>query len=501
MQWVKRYLNIIEIQDKYVKCLKILRSSGKYSVLKTAIGELKPDSKDDVIDHIAYVIKSLLLETDSYPPKYLILSLNGRDAMIRLLELPLINNEKFVNLDNMIRYELSTHLPLNVDQTCYDYQILKIDNEKTKALTVAIKRSILTRLLSSFALSGIYPNAITISSLVLFNVFALKGLINDDPIGLIHLRSSGGDIVISEFGHVNYARSFSIQEGADKSSILKELNNSFEAYYKFKPKAQRNFASNIYIVLEEDQLPFGITEDDLSKTFSESRYNIYKDFDDLTLAMAIIGSTKAHDKIPTSLVRVNLLDQIIKEDKLAKKKAIRAKLAHFTPALILIFLLVIFSMLTLQNYRLKERLSIAIDKAEKANEKLEDISKLESTAEDLDGRIETFKWLFDKYPMLSYRMYKIATEIPDSIWLKEIYIPEIKTNKKKESVKYSLLYVTGYAKDQSHIDYFIDRLRKCDCFSSVRQESTTEVLVSNERSLEFKIALISKPETQEYAVK
>ncbi len=329
MQWTKKYINIVEIQDKYIKCLKVLQSSGKYNVLKTAIRDLNSDNGDDVVGHIAYVIKSLLLEIDSYPPKYLILSLNGRDTMIRLLELPPINSEKFVNPDNMIRYELSIHLPLSVDQTCYDYQILNIDNEKSKVLTAAIKRNILTRLLNSLSLSGIYPNTITISSLVLFNEFVLKGLIDDDLIGLIHLRSSGGDIVISEFGYVNYARSFSIQEGAGKDSVLKELNNSFETYYKSKPKTTKNIASNIHIVLEENQLPLGITEDDLSKISLGSQFKIYDNFDDLTLVMAIMGLTKFHEKEFPPLVRINLLEQIIKENKLAKKRAIKVRFAHF----------------------------------------------------------------------------------------------------------------------------------------------------------------------------
>ncbi|MGQ9609461.1 MAG: hypothetical protein ACUVWN_09170 [bacterium] len=467
-----------------------MHSSKGYSVLKIATGNLNPDSKEDTIDNINYVIKSLLLEIDSYPPKNPIISLNGRDTMIRLLDLPPINNEKFVNLDNMIRYELSMHLPLSVDQTCYNYQILSIDNERTRVLAAAIKRSILTRLLKSLSMSGIYPNAITISSLVLFNAFVIKGLIEDDLTGLIYLRSSGGDIVISEFGYVSYARSFSIQEEAGKDSILKELSNSFETYYRSRPKTQKNIASNIHIISEKNKLPLGLTEDDISKISLGSKCVIHNDFDELTLATAIIGSDKAFP----SLIRINLMEQIIKENKLEKKRAIKAKLSSLTPTIILIVLLIISALLTLQNYKLKEKLIITEKIIQDNKNKLEEIKKIENKKGNFNERIMTFGWISDKYPMLSYRMYKIATEIPDDLWLREIYVPDLRAGKKRnENLAYSIIYVIGYAKDQEQIDYFIDRLKRCDCFTSVRQESTSEALVLNERLLEFKIGLISKP--------
>lgn len=494
MLWIKKYINIIEIQDKYIKCLGVLQSSRKYDVLKTAIGNLNPDSKDEATDQIAYIIKSLLMEIGSYPPKNLILSLNGRDAIIRSLELPPINNEKFIDLDNMIRYELSTHLPLSLDQTCYNYQILSIDSEKTKVLTAAIKRSILNKLLDNLSMSGIYPDIITISSLILFNAFAIKGLIDNGLIGLVYLRSSGGDIVISESGYISYARSFSIQEGTDKESVLKELSNSFETYYRSRPKTQRNIASNINIVLEGNKLPLGITENNLSRISPNSQCKLYDDFDDLTLAMAIMGSDKVHENNFPSLIRVNLLEQIIQENKIAKKKAIKIKFARIAPTITLVILLIISLVLVWQNYKLKERLFSEENRVEKYNSVINNIKEIKNTKENLDEKIMTFNWLSYGYPLVSYRMYKIATEIPDSLWLKEIYIPEIKTSKKKnEDSKYSILYVVGYARDQGQIDYFINRLKRCGCFNNVRQESTSEVLVSNEKLLEFKIALISEP--------
>ncbi len=148
-----------------------------------------------------------------------------------------------------------------------------------------------------------------------------------------------------------------------------------------------------------------------------------------------------------------------------------------------------------QNYKLKKEIIKIKNEVEKNEGNFEKISELKNKKEDLNKKILTFNWLSDKYPMISYRMYKIATEIPDSLWLKEIYIPEIKTTKRnEESTKYSFLYVIGYARDQGQIDYFIERLKKCDCFTVVRQESTSEVLVSDERLLEFKICLVSESE-------
>jgi hypothetical protein len=101
--------------------------------------------------------------------------------------------------------------------------------------------------------------------------------------------------------------------------------------------------------------------------------------------------------------------------------------------------------------------------------------------------------------MISYRLYEAARSIPDSLWLKEIYIPERQTSKKKkrsEQQPASKLYVVGYAHEQYQIEEFLGKLRDCDCFSDVKQENTSEVRLAAERVLEFRIGLTSEISSQ-----
>ena len=106
------------------------------------------------------------------------------------------------------------------------------------------------------------------------------------------------------------------------------------------------------------------------------------------------------------------------------------------------------------------------------------ISSLGDMEKDLQKQIQSLDWVTDNYPMVSYRLYQIAQTIPDSLWLKEVYIPERQTSRKRnrsEQRQFSTLYVVGYSHEQNHIEEFLEALRGCDCFSDVKQESTSEV--------------------------
>ena len=115
-----KYIIGLDIHDAYVQCAQIRRSSGKWNVQKSSLKEI-PSSEDseDSSHHIqtAHIIKSLLQEMDIYPPKNVAVSISGKDAAIRLLNLPPMDDKKAKDVEEMIRYQLMMHLP----------QILEVD--------------------------------------------------------------------------------------------------------------------------------------------------------------------------------------------------------------------------------------------------------------------------------------------------------------------------------------------------------------------------------------
>ena len=47
--------------------------------------------------------------------------------------------------------------------------------------------------------------------------------------------------------------------------------------------------------------------------------------------------------------------------------------------------------------------------------------------------------------------------------------------------------------EQRQIEEFLSTLRKCNCYSDVKQESTSEARLATEKILEFRIGLTSEP--------
>jgi Tfp pilus assembly PilM family ATPase len=216
MRFSKRYMVALDIQDTYVKCAQIEYSAHSWNVQKTALKEIPPSEDNEDSSHdidIARIIKSLLQEMDIYPPRNVVTSIGGKDVAVRLLALPPVGDKNVKDVEEMVKYELMMHLPVNIEQMGYDYQIMERNDDGTRILTAAAKRSVLNRHLRLLSLAGVYPDVLTTSSLTLFNTFVRKEpeSIKSGRVGLVCLRDSNGDVVVCEDGNLTYARSFTFQ--------------------------------------------------------------------------------------------------------------------------------------------------------------------------------------------------------------------------------------------------------------------------------------------------
>jgi Tfp pilus assembly protein PilN len=507
MEFGNSYSVILDIQEKYVKCVQVKYSSHSWSVQKTAQREIIiPEDEADSSHYtrISQVIKSLLEEMGIYPPKNLITAINARDAAVKLLNLPPLNNEKMKSIEEMVRYELMMHLPVNIEQMGYDYQVIESNDSGTKVLAAAVKRSVLDRHLRVLSLVGIYPKVITTTSLMLFNTFLRKDpeLLRSNCIGLIWLRHENGDMVVCENGILTYARSFTLRADGNKGHLIREIHNSFETYFKQhksgeessdeKDHAKQNSLPLICLMTPDGQMPDDIAEDDLRRITPGAKWKTYTAGDDLAFGTAMSGMRSGSVSEPLRPLRLNLLKQVSKERRAEEKKARIGKLGKISPAIAAFVLLIISGLLWQQIQKSKNELHLLEKRQMVENDHLQRISQLNETLEDIQHRTESLWWANEDYPMISYRIYEIAKSLPHSLWLKEIYIPEKIGKKGKIQQSISKLYVVGYAHEQNQIVSFLNNLRKCECFSDVIQESTAEVRWEGARVLEFKIGLTSR---------
>jgi len=474
MRLRSRQVTVLDIQDRYVRCSQLRYHSGKWNITRSLQEEIQSTDLDT-----SSIIKSMLQEM---PSKDLIVSISGRDTSIKLLELPPLNDKKLKDMDGILRYELGPQLPMDIDQMYYDYQIVEMDNEKTTLLTASIKRTVLTRYIDILSQVGVYPDIITISSTALYNAFLMSHPHKTGhPIGLICLRESTGDVVIIERGHLTYARSFNISD----NNTIREINNSFDAYFRTRVSKVELDQMPVYMINtgeEENHL-------DLTGVMPNISLKWHTLDDNYTSGVAMSGAFKPFH---SQYLRINLLKQVVQEDRGAKKKEAKTKLLRFAPAISVFILIVISCILWWQTIQAKDNLH-AIEATLQSNAKqLNDASALRDTAKKLDKQIESLGWVTEGYPMVSYRLYRIAQMVPNSVWLKKVYIPEIhKDKKKKQENPIAKINVAGYAQEQGQIESFLENLRRCDCFSDVRQESASEITLAGERLLEFEIGLTS----------
>ncbi len=500
MRLNSKYITALDVQDRYVLCVQIRYSSGSWDIYKTSRKEIPPPENDENSSHYAqtaHAIKSLLQTMDIYPPKNLVTSISGRDAAVKLLSLPPVSDKNLKDVEGMVRYELMMHLPVNVEQMGYDYKIVERSDDETKILTAAAKRNVLNRHLKLLALAGVRPDVVTTSCLTLFNAFAGKEpeSIESGRVALVCLRDSSGDVVVCEDGNLTYARSFTFQAGGDKEQLVREIHNSFDTYSKSRGSENTDVES-ICLMTEDGQLPSYLTEDDLSRIAPTSQWKMYSTGDDLAFGLALAGARFDFRSTSPSPFRINLLRQIAQERRAVERKAIWDRLGQMAPAIAAVVLLAISALLWWQVNRAEGELRSLEDARQSNKQRISRISQLNETEENLQERIASLDWAASGYPMVSYRLYEIAQTMPGDLWLKEVYIPEKQTSSKKkknEQPPISKLYVVGYAQEQHQIEGFLSDLRKCDCFSDVKQESTSEVRLAGERILEFKIGLISDP--------
>lgn len=522
MRFGIRNIIALDIQDRYVKCVWIsYQNLHSWNVQKIIQRELPPS--EDIEDptyqnHTAHVIKSLLQA--NYPPENLVVSINGRDTAVRLLTLPPVGDRKAKDIQKMVRFELMTHLPVTINQMCYDYQVIGRSDDSTRVMTVAAKRSVMNRYLRLLSLAGVYPSVITTTSLTLFNAFVGKApeSIRNGTVGLVYLGKSNGDVVVCEDGCLIHARSFSFQPDANKEQLIREMRNSLhDTRYSTLDTENRDMelfhnsrsVSTIHLMTDDGQLPAGLTEDDLSRMAPGSSWKIYPAGDDLAFGMALAVVRPESRILTPSPLAANLLKQITQENIAAERKVFKGKLMRVVPAITIFVLLVVSGALWWEIHRAEGKLS-SLENARQANKQQNDrISQLKDEEAGLQRRIKALDWAAEDYHTVSYRLYQISRAIPNNIWLKEVYIPEEQTVREKRAQAspkpgwrkpISKLYVVGYANEQRYIEAFLASLRECDCFSDIKQESTSEVHLFaqvfpklDEKLLEFTLCLTSHP--------
>lgn len=425
-----------------------------------------------------------LFQSEGISTKRIVASISSRDAMVKIISIPPINQRNTKKIDQMMQFEVERLLPMNGNEIVFDYQILRKSKDETLVLLAAARRDRLENYLDFLSEAGISPSAVVPSTLMFYNTLMISflELIEEGVIVAVSIQRDTMDIVAIENRMLKLASSFSPRNINQTRSFESEIKNTVSSHIQKEIK-------RLILMTKEDELPSYIKMDTLKRALScESCELIKADLEPATgLAMGYADIKET--------IGINLIKQLIKEKRKQQRLQAKQRALRLAPAFaLLVFLL--FS-LTLRQWITSAQDKLVFyksaQKARQSNKK--EVVRLKKTVDKLQNQENAVSWAEPKYPPLSYRLHHIALATSKEIWLSEIEMPEESPKKRKSDVIpiMSTLYLSGYSPSQQNIDDFKKRLSKQDAFYTVKQEITEESRYSGERVLEFRLELKSKP--------
>lgn len=152
----------IDIGDSFVKSIEGNVNNGKYEITSIGFGENNPqfflNDSDQVIEDESTRIKKLI-ETCNIQNKNVNCILPDAYTYSQILEMPKLNERELISA---IRYQADQFIPMPIDETNVDIEILQ-EIEKTNkllVLMVAVPKTLVERIQSTIELSGLIPTTL-----------------------------------------------------------------------------------------------------------------------------------------------------------------------------------------------------------------------------------------------------------------------------------------------------------------------------------------------------
>jgi hypothetical protein len=446
-----------------------------------------------------------------------------------------------------MEYELERQLPIPLSQAAYDYQIIrrqvpilgnpirgkgkearwqegallrleaKATQDETTVLLAAVRRSKLNDHLALMENAGISPTAVMPSFLMFFNALSANGLLSPRElvprsgipnsgrfIGVVRLSASLVDVIVVENGVLSFARSFSpkmespAELGIGVKDFLRELHNTLR---DFLPSTGKHQLEKLYIVTEDESLPFNLKMENLTEAlaFPRCEHKVMPDGFALGLAAGYLNMFTSFTNalgLRQHTISLNLMKPLLIERRAKEKIQRKERALRFGPVGVMLALTATAIFLFQKTDIAQKELTEAKATQQLFEQKVKEKGDLENLSSQLSSNIEALRWVDAGYPSLSYRLYQVAMSTPHNVWLKQVNTPPQPKRVKKEIPVVDALIVTGYAFSQADIDDFIKQLRKLDCFSEVRQDNTEERIMDKQKVLLFQLSLKSKPVNQ-----
>jgi len=249
----------LDIGNYSVKVCQIVKADNKFKLTGFGYGPVDVLNPKVATDAIKEACQDAHLST-----KKVNAAVFSEGIIVRYLLLPLMSDGE---LKKAMAFEIERYVPFGKEEVVFDYQILKVDEEKKniKMLMVAAKKELIDFRVKLLQEVGFEPQVVTIDSLVLKNVFEVNYPDKKNiTVGILNIGSKVTNINIVRDHHCYFMRDVQIG-GENITNLIKE---KFDL--DFTQAEQRKFAST-----PKDEGVFKIIEPVLGNLLNE----IYLSFD------------------------------------------------------------------------------------------------------------------------------------------------------------------------------------------------------------------------------
>ena len=170
------------------------------------------------------------------PPDQVIAGLDGKEASLRLVEIPSGIAKKAGRIAEVLPFQLDDMVPFDIEETVVDYQIIGEDGPTTRLLATAVPKTTVAARLRELKAIGIDPIAMPVGAAALDGLSAfVPQLMEPGPALVLEVEDANTEMCIVAHGVCVFARSLAlgIEELADptrRGHVLGTFKRSLGGY-------------------------------------------------------------------------------------------------------------------------------------------------------------------------------------------------------------------------------------------------------------------------------
>ena len=381
--------------------------------------------REEIIDDVTIVqaVKRAIRKSN-LKIEEVIVNLSLESAMLRYFQMPLIPEQEW---KSAIKFEAKRHIPFNIEDIFFDFQVVKKEEEKRmEVVFAATQKKEVQKIISDLAQIGLKVLILEPVSSSADRILQLNEQIDpNQSTVIVSIIGDNANVNILKNNIFYFVRDIKItQEEKEKSSfdnLLNEIRFSFNYYEKklkqekidkiilcsdeeINPKLVESFKENFKINVELGEVAKGLLNaEGLGAGFC------------FAAGLALKGITK-------SSLEINLWQQeeIIKKIAVEKENFVKTLIAEGVLAILILG--GIFFITQGQIKTARNELDEAVRQRPKVTAEIRnlDISKLKLKKKDLEREKSVLKKLIGGRFFLTAKLNELNKILPDNLWFKEI---------------------------------------------------------------------------------